>query len=551
MTSIIKTRRIYELPSTGGGGSPADSARITVLENNENKVAYFEPVSSSAGTITIPAQATILLDQLAGGVDAYVSTIENGTITGQNPVTAGGVIVDVTSFDALGNYTLSGTPSSYPVGIIYILKIKEIYWSNLTTFNIIDAEASFNKAETTTELNINGNSYNLSADREWRVAQADTGALTFAGFSSATGTTVTIGAVTGYVVDNETTSSNPAYTYVNYAGEVGKTVTTIGSGTVTYVLLNSSGVIIFQNTFPTSAQRKTNIWLGKLAHPNLTSLSGAQNEPDFITSPLAQHRGLFQALGPYINNGVITSPNGANLTINVSSGTIYGDGINFVVDKTKPDEIAVGPLTPMTFLPRTQTGAGGTAISIVDVGNYDVAGTVTAIPGGGANSTLRYIYYSPQLGFLIQYGQTFYTSLNNAIVAVGNEVQVLYPPLVNNSILIAILAVSKSATSLLDTTKARFFLTDKFGQLGSASASVTSTTTMQQAYNNSTTPEIVTNSTGAALSLKRGSAADTDDVFEILNGAGTETFAVTGEGDINSTQLDFLMVNTLKQLYNY
>jgi hypothetical protein len=138
MSTIIKSRKIYEVPS----GDPSAGSRITILENNEYKVAYFASVSSSTGTITIPTGATILLDQFAGGVDAYVSTISSGQITGQNPVTAGGITVDVTSFDALGNYTLSGIPSAYPVGIIYILKIKAINWSNLTIDNIIEYEKS-------------------------------------------------------------------------------------------------------------------------------------------------------------------------------------------------------------------------------------------------------------------------------------------------------------------------------------------------------------------------------------------------------------------------
>lgn len=118
----------------------AIESRITNLENNEFKVAYFASVSSNSGTITIPTGATILLNQFPGGVDAYVSTIDTGQPTGKNPVTAGGVIVDVATFDASGNYTLTGVPNGYPVAIIYILKIDAKDWANLTTDNIIEYE---------------------------------------------------------------------------------------------------------------------------------------------------------------------------------------------------------------------------------------------------------------------------------------------------------------------------------------------------------------------------------------------------------------------------
>lgn len=137
MSKFIKdTRRVRS-----GAGVPGSLVTtVDILKNNEYKITYFTTVSSTAGTITIPANATILLDQFAGGVDAFVSTIINGQPTGTFPQTAGGVNVDVTSFDALGNFTLSGTPSSYPVALVYILKISALNYSNLTIGNILDLE---------------------------------------------------------------------------------------------------------------------------------------------------------------------------------------------------------------------------------------------------------------------------------------------------------------------------------------------------------------------------------------------------------------------------
>ena len=48
-------------------------------------------------------------------------------------------------------------------------------------------------------------------------------------------------------------------------------------------------------------------------------------------------------------------------------------------------------------------------------------------------------------------------------------------------------------------------------------ASGTSVSTLQQAYDNSLSPEILTDATRGALSIKRGSGADTDTVIEGLN----------------------------------
>lgn len=145
--AFIKNHRKLFSPS---GGDPSLPGRMTILENNEYKVAYFQSVSSASGTITKPTGSTILTDQLAGGVDAYVSTISNSQPTGEFPQTSGGDVVTVSSFDTTGAYTLSGTPSSFPVAIIYMLKISAANYSNLVTANILELEETVSVIITTT-----------------------------------------------------------------------------------------------------------------------------------------------------------------------------------------------------------------------------------------------------------------------------------------------------------------------------------------------------------------------------------------------------------------
>lgn len=126
--------------TSGGGTDPLDKIRITNLENNEYKITYFTEISAAAGAESPPTGATILLDELQSGADAYVSTLQGGKPSGQMPVTSGGVKVDVSTFDALGNYTLTGTPSSYPVALIYVIKIKAKDYHNLDIYHQLDLE---------------------------------------------------------------------------------------------------------------------------------------------------------------------------------------------------------------------------------------------------------------------------------------------------------------------------------------------------------------------------------------------------------------------------
>jgi hypothetical protein len=395
-------------------------------------------------------------------------------------------------------------------------------------------------------LNINGNDYDLTSNREWRVGQGDTGVLTFGtGITYNSTTTINIAPITGYIVNNETDPANPIYTYVSYPGGTGVVVPNL-TGTPSwnnaigsYVLLDSTGTIVFQNTFPTSAERKARIWLGKIGHVTgliLTPL-GVINEPDYITSPLAFSRDLFQAIN-YINDGVYPYPNGANLSFNNTLGNIHGNGINLHNSNTSPNELSVPAQVPVTFFYRTQTGAGSIGNTLIDTGNYDLAGVITDIPNPTTQATNQWIFFVPGAGFAVQYGQTVYSTLSAAISAIGKESFTLFPNLVGNSILVGILSVINNPAAVLNNTaQAVFFRADKFGQIIGAQAG-TSTGTLQSSYNNSTTPQFLITDALGSIIYNNDRISDTSSLIEFQNIANTTTASVKGNGSI--TGLNFV-----------
>lgn len=89
------------------------------------KATWFEQINSStSGTLTsVPTGATIVLDDFESGLDALVSGLANGMPTYTSVTTSGGTIVTAT-LDSSGNWTLSGTPSSYPIVILYTYSIQ-------------------------------------------------------------------------------------------------------------------------------------------------------------------------------------------------------------------------------------------------------------------------------------------------------------------------------------------------------------------------------------------------------------------------------------------
>lgn len=106
-----------------GSAGPNLEPRLVILEDTEYVYEVWKSIESGAsGTITAPTGSTILLDRYLGAADALVVEIKGGVPTDEPVVTSTGVLV-TTTFDVNGNYTFSGTPSAYPLALVYQIKI--------------------------------------------------------------------------------------------------------------------------------------------------------------------------------------------------------------------------------------------------------------------------------------------------------------------------------------------------------------------------------------------------------------------------------------------
>lgn len=74
--------------------------------------------AGTSGTITLPAEQAIILDDFGGTVDAIVTTISGGRPTDIPARNAANTIIAAT-LDINGNWTITDTPSSYPIALIY------------------------------------------------------------------------------------------------------------------------------------------------------------------------------------------------------------------------------------------------------------------------------------------------------------------------------------------------------------------------------------------------------------------------------------------------
>jgi hypothetical protein len=339
-----------------------------------------------------------------------------------------------------------------------------------------------------------------------------------------------VGAVDAWFVDNETVPMTPTRVRVSFPASMANLVTNLATHLVTYVGINSAGVII-QSTSPfTATQRRTIIALGQVIHSDHIVVNAINNNPTVSYGSTNQLEDLMEGMGPFNMSGNVVSANGANLSINKSAGLMFKRGSNYNTDPRNPHQPTLAILTaPSNMRYRTQTGTEGANVSVVDPTMYDLAGVATLIPAATRWSIQRVAIFQSNL-VRIQYGQAHYATLADALGAIGTEAFSYEQNIRENAMIIGYIVVRRNATDLSNTATCVFVQAPKFA--GGSAGGVGTVPTLQRAYDNSSSPEITTDSTLGAFSLKRGSAADTDDVFETQNGAGTKTLSITGEGII-------------------
>jgi len=284
----------------------------------------------------------------------------------------------------------------------------------------------------------------------------------------------------------------------------------------------------------TPAEIREYVVIGMAVNSNLTTVNAVNQTQVVAYAPGAQANDLMYGLGLFNVSGNTFSANGANLKLNKSAGSLFRRGANYTTLTDNPHIITTASLTQAPLRMQNQTGAGSASGTDVDVANYDVGGVTTAISPATRFTVLRVYLFQSNL-VAVQRGQALYNSLAEAKAAIQTEAYVTNSVLAANGLLRGFIVAQANATSLSDAAKVFFIEAGRFG--GSAGVGGLSVSTMQNAYDNSSNPEILTDATRLALTVRRGSGADTDLVYEGQNGAGSTTFSVTGAGAVTSSNL--------------
>ena len=136
------------------------NTRIETLETNNEIYEIYENIGAgTSGTVTIPTGATILLDRYEDAGDCIITKADSANRPIDDIAREASGAVITSTFDGSGNYSLSGTPSSYPVCIIFQVVIAASDAANITASQVVD-KFEFSDA---VESYYDNNSANLSS----------------------------------------------------------------------------------------------------------------------------------------------------------------------------------------------------------------------------------------------------------------------------------------------------------------------------------------------------------------------------------------------------
>lgn len=516
----------------GANTLSADAVSIVEVQDNGSTVASYDTINFIEGSgITL----NFTNDALNNRVDVEIVSTGGGGGSGtMNAVASSGVLVgdpDITTLNFLDNFLITESPNQQ-INIDLSVLLSDISDVSLVS-PLLDGDLLRYNSTLGLWENISFDSITTEFSRTTSTGIIEGGVMSIN--TSGANNTLDISAGNGVVVDSFTDPNNPIITEVSWSSFTNITPSFIASAVGSYILIQPNGTLLELpvTSPPTAIQKRDNIFLGFVGHADNINVINVFNFPMPKAASANQVEELADAIGPFnISGNNIILP-GPGLTLDKGSGTSYFYGGNFQNNSKVPSTLNVALLTGPTMIYAKQDAVLGPTSSNVDVAQYDNAGTLTAMPTN--QFTNHRIWLDPindQLVF--QYGQNVYGNITDAESAIPTETYISPAILSDVAYVLGVLITQQGTTDLSDPLDATFVPQSKFGGSGGGGAGGGGSNTLQDVYNNSGNPEILTDASRGALTLRRGSAADIDPIYEGQNGAGTTTFALTGNGIITT-----------------
>lgn len=249
---------------------------------------------------------------------------------------------------------------------------------------------------------------------------------------------------------------------IAWSGLIDQSITNIATTQITFIFIAAGGTLVQINQ-PIPNDYKDKVYLGYVIHADNVNIDTIISVPKLGYAGSQDTSELLRSFYPVVVSGLEITGN-ANLTQQVAAGIVQAEGNNFFVDANNPSRRTAAGANPMVFERIFSDGvsggetnfdtSGGTN-TLVDPVNFDNAGSLVAVGGGGNNSTLQRVYLAPNGLEYQAYGQGIFSSFDNAVAAAGTEV-FLESALMQISRLLGRWALNRLATDLTDILTARY-----------------------------------------------------------------------------------------------
>lgn len=282
---------------------------------------------------------------------------------------------------------------------------------------------------------------------------------------------VDISACIAYHVDDITDPDNPLITRIDQPDRTVQLDAAAQLRVFTWWMMTADGSIVQQETTPTPGVRRQFVVLGRTAFNPLTGvILGIKTIQTDLQQDPNQLADLMDSMGPFSLSGNYVSPIAGTLQFEKTAGEMFLRGSSHDLDHNNPHEHLTPAQSPAQFRRLTQvTSAVTPLVNVIDPANYDVGGVITPVGGGSGSATIQRVWLTPADNTVdqisVQYGQSVYSSLSNAVDAVGSGTFVPTPGIQSLAVIMAYIVVVRTATDLSSPTQAQFVIPPKFPRL--------------------------------------------------------------------------------------
>jgi len=361
---------------------------------------------------------------LVSGSQAHLASV-----TASNGVVITGSLITTGSNTLIGTTQLTGslfiTGSGDITGYLGLQSVADLAIPTDKSASYIYTSGSTNDLYFT---QYNGAFTNTTRLR-WLEGNMYTGLLHGGLITSASSTTFNVSSGSGIIVNlnaSINTDPYPTIEFVNWPTYTSQTLTYRTSSIQTFLGIGSGGGITQQTQPFNSGEYNTKISLGTVLHQNLSTINGTITYPNTAYGYKQRTYDFIKAFGPLKLSGLTIVPS-SSLGLTVGSGTAFADGRNYQVDPNSPSYITDTGTSVSKIFRYYQSGSGfvqdtngGVGYTVIDPAKYNDNGTLTAVPGTGANRqwSLQRVFWYPNSvtkGIVVYYGNATYDSSTSAI----------------------------------------------------------------------------------------------------------------------------------------